>query len=100
MALPPLSNRVPLDQLLKQEFARIDEEFSRINRYILIGAFSAVLTVFSAYGVIATEEPGKKRTLTNKIFLGAGLVGAAATVCSLVSAVVLLSSASSSFNKV
>jgi hypothetical protein len=82
MALPPvLYNRNSLQQQLEREFATIDENFYTANFCLSVSKYSGLFAVVCAMGAIATEpEEGEKRTLSNKIFLGAGIAGAVVNV--------------------
>lgn len=75
MAMPPvLFNRNSLNQQLKEGFAKIDASFPTANFYLSISKYSLIFMLFCVLGEKATEQTGKKRSFSNKIFLCAGVV--------------------------
>ena len=86
----PVSNRVQWERLV--DIARRNEDILRkADFFFRITQLSAAFTFCCGLGYIATDQPaGKERSLANKVFLGASLVGAGALVCSLVAAIALI----------
>jgi predicted GNAT superfamily acetyltransferase len=91
MAMPPVSlNQNSLQLQLEKEFARIDANFQTANFCLSVSTYSGLFTVACLLGVTATDpENGKKRSLYNKIFLGAGIAGVVVIVSSVVASFAL-----------
>ncbi|MBS0649156.1 MAG: hypothetical protein JSS10_08045 [Verrucomicrobia bacterium] len=83
----PVLLRPNFDQAWQQEQARINELFRMPKFFLKAAMITAVVTTCCGLGIQATEQTGKKRTLANKAFLAAGVIGAVATLSSLVAAV-------------
>lgn len=86
-ATRPVLPRPNLDQAWQQEQARLNELFRMPNFFLKTAMISAVLTTCCGIGIQATEQPKKQRTLANRAFLAAGIIGVVATLSSLVAAV-------------
>lgn len=81
----PAFNREAFNQAWQKELAKIESSNRTANTFLIATSIGALFTVLCGFGVQATTaESGKKRSLTNRVFLGLGVAGAGATTVFLV----------------